>query len=53
MAKTHLEDVALHVQMLSTKLILSVSKTEMVWNTLLYCLWEIHNSYNARAEQCD
>lgn len=42
-AKTQLENVALAVQMLNTKLVLSVLKTEMVWNTLLSCLWRIQD----------
>jgi len=37
-AKNQLENVSLGVQMLNTKIVLSVSETEMVWNTLLYCL---------------
>lgn len=42
MAKIQLENVALGVQMLNTKLVL-VSKTEMVWNALLYCSQGIQN----------
>lgn len=42
-AKTQLENVALGVQILNTKLVLSVWKKEMVWNTLLYCSWRIQD----------